>query len=104
MTGEPPDDADELEPVAPPLGDELDLHHFLPRECADVVTEYLHAAREAGFARVRIVHGKGIGNLRRTVESVLAKHPAVLAYQLGGGSTGGWGATLVELRPGPAAE
>ncbi len=93
------DGADEL--AAPPLGDELDLHHFLPRECGDVVTEYLRAAQEAGFERVRIIHGKGTGALRRTVESVLAKHPAVKSYQLGGGSTGGWGATLVELHPAP---
>ncbi len=84
--------------LAMQLTDELDLHHFQPKECADVVTEYLTAAQQQGFERVRIIHGKGIGNLRRTVESVLAKHPAVRSYQLAG-STGGWGATAVELHP-----
>jgi dsDNA-specific endonuclease/ATPase MutS2 len=84
--------------LAQQLTDELDLHHFKPRECADVVGEYLTAAQEAGFPRVRIVHGKGMGNLRRTVESVLEKHPAVKTFQLAG-STGGWGATAVELHP-----
>ncbi|MEO8699096.1 MAG: Smr/MutS family protein [Kofleriaceae bacterium] len=95
---EPVDDSAIGEAIAePPLTDELDLHHFLPRECADVVTEYLLVARDAGFARVRIIHGKGSGNMRRTVDSVLRSHPAVKAYLLGGGSVGGWGATLVEL-------
>ena len=84
--------------LATQLTDELDLHHFQPRECADVVTEYLTAAREAGFPRVRIIHGKGTGTLRRVVESVLEKHPAVASFQLAG-SSGGWGATAVELRP-----
>lgn len=84
--------------LATQLTDELDLHHFQPREVADVVTEYLHAAREAGFERVRIIHGKGTGTLRRVVESVLAKHAAVKSFQLAG-SGGGWGATAVELHP-----
>lgn len=90
-------DDDVPDEVVTELTDELDLHAFQPRDCADVVTEYLHAAREAGMSRVRIIHGKGTGTLRRIVESVLAKHPAVESFQLAG-STGGWGATAVELR------
>ena len=82
-----------------PIGDELDLHTFLPRECADVVEEYVRAAQEAGLAQVRIIHGKGTGTLRRIVHGVLERHPAVKSFQLSGGATGGWGATLVELVP-----
>ena len=49
-------DADLLDPgptepgdaAAPPLTDELDLHAFRPRDCADVVAEYLRAAQDAG--------------------------------------------------------
>lgn len=92
-----------------PLTDELDLHTFLPRECGDVVDEYLRAAQEAGLPSVRIIHGKGTGALRRTVHAVLDRHPAVRRYQLAGASRGAWGATLVELLPpgppaGPPAE
>ena len=31
------------------LTDQLDLHTFLPKECADVVEEYLRTAQEAGL-------------------------------------------------------
>lgn len=95
------DDDDDDDATKPPLRDELDLHTFLPRDCADVVAEYLEAARAAGFVRVRIVHGKGTGTLRRIVHGVLERHAAVKAFQLGAASVGGWGATLVELEPLP---
>jgi len=87
------------EVTAPALTDELDLHTFLPRECADVVEEYVTAAQEAGFPVVRIVHGKGTGTLRRIVHGVLDRHPAVARYALADGASGSWGATLVELKP-----
>jgi dsDNA-specific endonuclease/ATPase MutS2 len=98
-------DADLLDDAPPPdaveaaLGDELDLHNFLPRDCADVVAEYLHAAQAAGMTRVRLVHGKGTGTLRRIVHGVLDGHPAVACYRLADERSGAWGATLVELHP-----
>ena len=82
--------------AAPALTDMLDLHTFQPRDCADVVEEYVRAAQEAGLATVRIVHGKGTGTLRRIVQSVLAKHPAVASYAQ---ADANWGATRVELKP-----
>jgi dsDNA-specific endonuclease/ATPase MutS2 len=97
------DDSDDDEDIATPaLTDELDLHTFLPKECADVVEEYLHAAQEQGMTVVRIIHGKGTGTLRRIVHGVLDKHPAVASYGLAAGS-GSWGATLVELKPKPTS-
>lgn len=94
--GRAPDDA-----VAAALTDELDLHTFLPRDCADVVAEYLRAAQDAGLAHVRIVHGKGTGTLRRIVHGVLDRHPAVSGYRLADERRGSWGATLVDLHPRP---
>ncbi len=93
------DDAADPDALAtPPLGDELDLHTFQPRDCADVVTEYVRAAAEAGLTSVRIVHGKGTGTLRRIVHGVLAAHPNVARYALADERSGQWGATLVDLR------
>src|SRR4051794_27169875 len=92
------------EPGDAPLTDELDLHTFLPRECADIVAEYVRAAQEAGMTSVRIVHGKGTGTLRRIVHGVLDRHPAVRGYRLADERGGSWGATLVELHPPPGAD
>ena len=96
------DDGDDFDPdaiVAVPIGDELDLHTFAPRDVADLVAEYVDAARAAGFTRVRIVHGKGTGTLRRVVHAALGRHPHVIRFALAGAREGGWGATIAELAP-----
>ena len=89
------------QPVELPITGVLDLHTFSPREVKDLVTAYLEACLEKGLYQVRIIHGKGIGNLRRTVHSLLAKHPDVLSYSLDHAQYGGWGATIVHLRKAP---
>ncbi len=91
------------EPFQLPIEPELDLHTFRPRDVKDVVTAYLDACVEKGLREVRIVHGKGIGNLRRTVHALLARDPRVESYALATEAFGGWGATIVRLRPATAA-
>lgn len=87
------------EPVELPINGVLDLHTFRPREVKDLVLEYLAECRRRGILDVRIIHGKGIGQLRQTVHTLLARHPAVLSFTLDHPQYGGWGATLVKLRP-----
>lgn len=94
-SGSPADEA----PVTLPIDGVLDLHTFVPRQVQDVVVEYLAACRAAGILEVRVIHGKGIGQLRQTVHAVLARHPAVVGFALAGPAFGGWGATIVHLRP-----
>lgn len=81
------------------IEDALDLHTFRPAEAADLVAEYLRAAQEDGLAQVRIIHGKGTGRLRKTVEAVLRAHPAVAGFGTAPAYLGGWGATVVRLHP-----
>jgi DNA-nicking Smr family endonuclease len=87
------------EPVQLPIDGVLDLHTFNPRQVKELVIDYLAACRERGIVQVRIIHGKGIGHLRRTVHSILAKHPDVIRFGLDHPQFSGWGATIVQLRP-----
>ncbi len=82
-----------------PIDGTLDLHAFRPSEAASVIDEYLEACHAAGVLAVRIVHGKGIGAMKRTVEAVLRRHPRVESFRTADESAGGWGATLVTLKP-----
>ncbi len=86
------------EPIPIPINGVLDLHTFNPREIKDLVPDYLAACQEKGILLVRVIHGKGIGNLRRTVHSLLAKDPNVASFTLDHPEFGGWGATLVRLK------
>jgi len=87
------------EPVQLPIDGVLDLHSFRPKEIKELIVDYLAACQERGIYQVRIIHGKGIGNLRRTVHSILSKHPDVISFSLDHPQYGGWGAPLVSLRP-----
>ncbi|MGC9323488.1 MAG: Smr/MutS family protein [Desulfomonilia bacterium] len=81
------------------VDDTLDLHMFSPRDIKELVPDYLKECREKGILYVRIVHGKGTGTLRRIVHSLLSTMPEVESFRLAGGLEGGWGATIVELKP-----
>ncbi len=86
------------EPIEVPIDGVLDLHTFNPKEIKDLVPDYLEACLQKGIYNVRIIHGKGIGNLRRTVHAILSRHPEVVSFTLDHPQYGGWGATLVSLR------
>jgi len=90
---------EDSEPVRIPITGELDLHTFRPAEAGDVVDTYLAACRERGLLAVRVIHGKGIGTLRETVHARLRQSAIVESFRLGDEASGGWGATLVRLRP-----
>ncbi len=82
-----------------PINGVLDLHTFQPKEIKHLVPDYLAECRARGILEVRIIHGKGTGTLRRTVHAVLGRLSEVDSFELAGGDAGGWGATLLRLKP-----
>ena len=82
-----------------PIEGVLDLHTFQPKDIKDLLTEYLEECRRRDIREVRIIHGKGIGTVREIVHAVLARMPEVESFRLADESAGGWGATVVHLKP-----
>jgi DNA mismatch repair protein MutS2 len=62
------------------------------------VERFLDRAFLAGLPRIRIVHGTGMGILRRTLREFLRNHPHVTSITEPPQNQGGQGATEVELR------
>ena len=87
------------EPIELPIDGTLDLHTFAPRDLKYLIPDYLEECRARRILEVRIVHGKGIGNLRRTVHAILQREPGVISFRLADERGGSWGATLVRLAP-----
>src|SRR5262249_16902773 len=98
MNPNPGANEDDAGPVELPIGNVLDLHPFRPADVKDVLVEYLAECRRRGILEVRVVHGKGIGQLRQTVHAVLARRPEVESFAPAGEAYGGSGATIVRLR------
>ena len=88
----PPDE------IAVPIDGTLDLHTFRPAEVKELLPEYLAACAAKGIFEVRVVHGKGQGWLRNSVQALLDRNPLVKRWRAADESAGGWGATLVTLR------
>ena len=85
-----------------PINGVLDLHTFKPSDVGDLVPEYLRVCRTKGIQRVRIIHGKGTGTLRRYVHNTLDTLDMVDRYELADDKSS-WGATIVHLKPEPSA-
>jgi DNA mismatch repair protein MutS2 len=67
-------------------------------EAVERVERFLDAAVMATASRVRIVHGHGMGVLKRAVQDVLKASPHVEKYYPASQSDGGAGATIAELK------
>ena len=82
-----------------PIDGVLDLHTFRPCDVGDLVPQYLAECRARGILQVRVIHGRGIGHLKRSVHAILSRMPEVISFSEAGALYGGSGATIVNLRP-----
>jgi DNA mismatch repair protein MutS2 len=67
-------------------------------EATSEVEKFVDRAFLAGLSRIRVVHGSGMGILRKALRQYLQKHPHVVSVTEPPQNEGGGGATVVELR------
>ena len=79
------------------ISQEIDLRGQLPDEAIENLDKYLDDAYVAGLKRLRIIHGKGTGALRKALLEYLKGHRLVKSTQMGDYHEGGLGVTIVEL-------
>ncbi len=80
------------------ISDEINVIGRTADEAESEVERFLERAFLAGLPRIRVVHGVGMGILRRTLREFLSRHPHVASVSEPPYNEGGQGATLVELR------
>jgi len=90
-------DEDDEDAVRIPIDGVLDLHMFSPKDLKTLIPDYIEECLMRDILEIRIIHGKGIGNVRRSVHALLEGNAAVKSFRLAGNDGGSWGATIVEL-------
>ncbi|MFC1557055.1 Smr/MutS family protein, partial [candidate division KSB1 bacterium] len=77
---------------------ELDVRGLTADDAIDAVDQYLFDAAVKGFREVSIIHGKGMGILRRNIDEYLRNDDRVAAHRLGAYGEGDTGVTVVSLK------
>jgi len=85
-------------PQLNPLVQEINVIGEHAEEASERVEKFLDSAVMATASRVRIVHGHGMGILRKAIWKLLASSPHVEKYYEAAQHEGGAGATIVELK------
>jgi DNA-nicking Smr family endonuclease len=95
----PSDDFSET-PFSQPIRvtDVLDLHGFFPEQISEVLEAFIENAMELKLKTLRIIHGKGKSRLKFEVYQFLKDCPHVQNFHNANPESGGWGATIVEIK------
>ncbi|HMV85870.1 MAG TPA: endonuclease MutS2 [Blastocatellia bacterium] len=80
------------------VGSELNVIGKTANEATYEADKFLDEAYLDNHDRVRIVHGVGLGALKRAIATLLSGHPHVAKFYPAEQSEGGNGATIVELK------
>ena len=84
-------------PPPPPVADEIEVRGQRVDEALPAIEQYLDRAARAGRSRVRLIHGRGTGTLRRAVRELLERHPLVSRFETADSREGGEGVTVAFL-------
>jgi DNA mismatch repair protein MutS2 len=84
-------------PPTPFSPSEIEVRGQRIDEALPKVEQFLDNAARSGHARVRLIHGRGTGTLRRAVRELLDRHPLVTEYETADPKEGGEGVTVATL-------
>jgi DNA mismatch repair protein MutS2 len=82
----------------PAISSELNVIGKTVNEATEAADKFLDAAFLDNHDRIRIVHGLGMGALKRAIADLLSGHPHVARFYPAAQNEGGAGATVVELK------
>ncbi len=82
----------------PAIGGELNVIGKTVNEATEAADKFLDAAYLDNYDSIRIVHGIGMGALKRAIADLLSGHPHVAKWRQASPDEGGAGATVVELK------
>jgi DNA mismatch repair protein MutS2 len=77
---------------------EIDFRGQDLESCQQDLDLYIDRVLLAGLGRIRIIHGKGTGVLRRGVHKFLKRHGKVDWFREGEPGEGGWGVTIAFMK------
>ena len=77
------------------FGNELDLHHFHPKDTKIVVEEFIRQAVAKRLEVIRIIHGRGRSVKKREIYKYLENHKNVMTFKDDGSN---WGSTVIRLK------
>jgi DNA mismatch repair protein MutS2 len=86
------------QPSDEPVGDEINVIGCTVEEATNRVDKFIDEAALAGKPSVRIIHGHGMGALRRGLGAFLSGHPLVESIHHEAADRGGEAITIAELR------
>ena len=77
---------------------EIDLRGMYGDEAIEELQKFLDEKILENVNRIKIIHGKGTGSLRKKISMFLSQNSFVNTYQLADYYDGGSGVTIVELK------
>ncbi|MBK9708495.1 MAG: Smr/MutS family protein [Acidobacteria bacterium] len=80
------------------MSTELNVIGRTVNEATESADKFLDAAYLDNHDKLRIVHGLGMGALKRAIANLLSDHPHVAKFYPAPPNEGGNGATIVELK------
>ena len=77
---------------------ELDVRGQMPEEAIDNVSKFIDDCYLASVSPVTVIHGKGTGALRNSIQQYLRRHKYVKSFRNGRYGEGEMGVTVIELK------